>query len=41
MLRELQYEKDRNNVIETKLKQAEEKIEEFDKEQETLIDIFS
>ncbi|WOG98694.1 hypothetical protein DCAR_0418038 [Daucus carota subsp. sativus] len=39
--RELQYEKDRNNAMETKLKQAEEKIEEFDKEQETLIDIFS
>ncbi|KAK1391841.1 Protein MICRORCHIDIA like [Heracleum sosnowskyi] len=38
---ELQYEKDRNAAIQTHLKNAQQKIQESDKEQETLIDIFS
>ncbi|KAL8127294.1 protein MICRORCHIDIA 4-like [Apium graveolens] len=41
LMSELQYEKDRNIVIQTKLEEAQQKIQEFDKEQETLIDIFS
>lgn len=38
---ELQYEKDRNALIDTNLKHAQQKIQECDKEQETLIDMFS
>ncbi|XP_048330184.2 protein MICRORCHIDIA 7 [Ziziphus jujuba] len=40
-LQELQYEKDRCKSLETQLQKAEEKIDELNKEQESLIDIFS
>ncbi|KAL8101789.1 hypothetical protein AgCh_033618 [Apium graveolens] len=41
LTRELQYVKDRNNAMETNLKQAQDKIRESDREQETLIDLFA
>ncbi|KAK1376314.1 Protein MICRORCHIDIA like [Heracleum sosnowskyi] len=41
LMSELQNVKDRNNAMETSLKQTQQKMEEFDKEQESLIDLFS
>ncbi|PON95717.1 Histidine kinase-like ATPase, C-terminal domain containing protein [Trema orientale] len=41
LVQELQYEKDRCKSLETQLQAAEQKIEELNKEQESLIDIFS
>ncbi|GAV81580.1 HATPase_c_3 domain-containing protein [Cephalotus follicularis] len=41
LLHELLYEKDRCKVLETELEEARKKIEQLNKEQESLIDIFS
>ncbi|XP_074369229.1 protein MICRORCHIDIA 7-like [Apium graveolens] len=41
LTKELQNVKDRNNAMEINLKQAQEKIRESDREQETLIDLFA
>ncbi|TKY60561.1 MORC family CW-type zinc finger protein 4 [Spatholobus suberectus] len=41
VLQALQYEKDRCKSLETQLHDAEKKIEELNKDQETLIDVFS
>ncbi|KAJ1411869.1 hypothetical protein SESBI_20928 [Sesbania bispinosa] len=41
VLQALQYEKDRCKSLETQLHAAEQKIEDLNKEQETIIDVFS
>lgn len=41
LLRDLQNEKDKRKVLEIKLQEADHKIEELNREQETLIDIFT
>ncbi|KAL2342801.1 hypothetical protein Fmac_004086 [Flemingia macrophylla] len=41
VMQALQYEKDRCKSLETKLNDAEKKIEELNNDQETLIDVFS